>query len=62
MAGVSAYSVNEEGFINSVRICDYSSSTDIDWSQTPISKEEAQKINYVDVFPAGCGYKAQEEY
>jgi len=63
MSGCSAYTRNDEGYLCSVRISDYAGHEgEIDWSKASVSKEEAYSINVVDVFPAGCGMKPQEEY
>lgn len=63
MSGCSAYTRNEDGYLCSVRICDYAGHEgEIDWIQTPVSKEEAYSINLVDEFHGGCGMKPQEEY
>ena len=56
MSGISAYSRGKDGLLCSIRICDYAGfERTIDWSRTPISKEEAYAINRVHVFPAGVG-------
>ena len=56
MSGISAYSRGEDGRLCSIRICDYAGfERTIDWSKTPISREEACAINRVRVFPAGVG-------
>ncbi len=63
MSGVSAYERDDEGRLCSVRICDYAGHEgEIDWDSLPLTKEEAQKINFVEEFPAGCGRKPQIEY
>ena len=63
MSGVSAYMRNDEGYLCSVRISDYAGhESEIDWSKTPVSREEARSINFVDEFQGGCGMKPQEEY
>lgn len=60
MSSVSAYTKNDDGYLCSVRICDFPGhETEIDWTKTPIGKEEAHKINYVEEFPEGCGLKPQ---
>lgn len=60
MSGCSAYTRNDEGYLCSVRICDYAGhEAEIDWHQTPVSREEAYSYNLVDEFPAGCGMKEQ---
>ena len=56
MSGISAYTRGKDGRLCSIRICDYAGfERTIDWSKTPISKEEAYAINRVHVFPAGVG-------
>ena len=56
MSGISAYSRGKDGRLCSIRICDYAGfERTIDWSKTPISREEAYAINRVHVFPAGVG-------
>ena len=56
MSGISAYSRGRDGRLCSIRICDYAGfERTIDWSKTPISREEAYAINRVHVFPAGVG-------
>ena len=56
MSGISAYSRGKDGRLCSIRICDYAGfERTIDWSRTPISREEAFAINRVHVFPSfGC--------
>ena len=62
MSACSAYTRNDEGYLCSVRICDYAwHEGEIDWTKTPVSKEEACSINVIDEFPAGCGMKPQIE-
>lgn len=56
MSGISAYTRGEDGLLCSIRICDYAGfEKTIDWTKTPISKEEAFSINRVHTFPAGVG-------
>ena len=56
MSGISAYSRGKDGRLCSIRICDYAGfERTIDWSRTPISREEAYAINRVREFPAGVG-------
>lgn len=63
MSGCSAYTRNDEGYLCSVRISDYAGHEgEIDWTKTPVSREEAYSINLVDAFQGGCGMKPQEEY
>lgn len=62
MSAISAYTRNDDGYLCSVRICDYAGHEgEIDWTKTPVSKEEACSINLVDEFPKGCGMKPQLE-
>lgn len=62
MSAVSAYTRNEDGYLCYVRICDYAGhEAEIDWTQTPVSKEEAYAIHLIDEFPKGCGMKEQIE-
>ena len=62
MSGCSAYMRNDEGYLCSVRISDYAGHEgEIDWTKTPVSKEEAYSINLIDEFPKGCGMKPQLE-
>jgi len=62
MSGVSAYERDDEGRLCSVRICDYAGHEgEINWDALPITKEEAQAVNFVEAFPAGCGRKPQVE-
>lgn len=56
MSGISAYTRGSDGRLCSIRICDYAGfERTIDWSKTPISREEAFAINRVSTFPAGVG-------
>lgn len=60
MSGIAAYERGEDGLLCAIRISDYAfGEKDIDWSKTPISKEEALKINRVKEFPEGVGLKPQ---
>ena len=62
MSGVSSYMRGEDGRLISIRISDYAGMEKyIDWDKAGITKEEAEKINAVKEFPAGVGYKGQEE-
>ena len=56
--GISSYERGKDGRLCSIRICDYAGYENrIDWSKTPVSKEEAMKINFVEEFPdTGRGY------
>ncbi len=61
MSGISAYSRGADGLLCSIRICDYAGfERTIDWSKTPISREEAFSINRVHTFPAGTGRNPQK--
>jgi len=63
IAGISAYERGDSGKLCGIRISDYAGyESTIDWTKTPVTKEEAQAINYVDVFPAGVGRNAQSEF
>ena len=45
--GISFYERAEDGLLKSFRIIDYANTESrIDWSQSPITKEEAEKLNY----------------
>ena len=56
MSAISAYSRGKDGRLCSIRICDYAGfERTIDWTKTPISREEAYSINRVNTFPAGVG-------
>jgi hypothetical protein len=62
MSGISAYTRGKDGLLCSIRICDYAGfERTIDWSKTPISREEAFAINRVHVFPAGVGNDCSHE-
>jgi len=56
MSGISAYTRGRDGLLCSIRICDYAGfERTIDWTRTPISREEAFSINRVHTFPDGVG-------
>lgn len=58
MSGVAAYERGDDGLLCAIRISDYAGyERTIDWSQLPIAKEDAQKINLVESFPTGVGEK-----
>ncbi len=60
LSGISAYERGEDGLLCAIRICDYAGlEKTIDWTRTPITKEEAMQINFVDAFPAGVGRNPQ---
>lgn len=60
MSGCSAYERGEDGKLCAIRICDYAGyERTIDWSKLPVTKSEAQKVNFVETFPAGVGEKPQ---
>lgn len=47
-SGVAVYERNEEGKLGGIRICDYAHCEHlIDWTKEKITKEEAEKINYL---------------
>ena len=58
MSGIAAYERGPDGLLCAIRISDYAGyERTIDWSQLPVSKEEAQKVNFLESFPAGVGEK-----
>ena len=58
MSGVAAYERGDDGLLCAIRISDYAGyERTIDWSQLGDTKEDAQKINFVEQFPAGVGEK-----
>lgn len=58
MSGIAAYERGDDGLLCSIRICDYAGlERTIDWTKTPLTKEEAQRINFVEEFPQGVGLK-----
>lgn len=60
LSGISAYERGEDGLLCAIRISDYAGyEKTIDWSKTPVSKEEAMQYNYIKEFPAGVGRKEQ---
>jgi hypothetical protein len=60
MSGIAAYERGPDGLLCAIRISDYAGyERTIDWSQLPVSKEEAQKVNFVESFPAGVGEKGR---
>jgi len=60
LSGIAAYQRGEDGLLCSIRISDYAGyENQIDWTKTPLSKEEAYSINAVETFPAGVGRKPQ---
>lgn len=49
MSGIAAYERGEDGLLCSVRISDYAGlEGTIDWSKLPITKEQAEKVNFVE--------------
>ena len=59
MSGIAAYERGEDGLLKSIRICDYAGyEQTIDWTKLPYTREEAQAVNFVDVFPSNVGEKA----
>lgn len=62
MSGIAAYERGEDGLLCAIRISDYAGyERTIDWSKLPLSIEEAQKVNFVETFPAGVGEKPQTD-
>ncbi len=60
LSGISAYERGENGRLCAIRISDYAGyEKTIDWTKTPVSKEEAMSINLVKEFPAGVGRNPQ---
>lgn len=60
LSGISAYERGADGLLCAIRICDYAGlEKTIDWTKTPISREEAMQWNLVDTFPAGVGRNPQ---
>jgi hypothetical protein len=60
LSGISAYERGEDGLLCAIRISDYAGyERTIDWSKTPISKEEAMQINFIKEFRPGVGRKPQ---
>jgi hypothetical protein len=60
LSGISAYERGEDGLLCSIRISDYAGyERTIDWSKTPVSKEEAFQYNFIKAFPAGVGRNEQ---
>ena len=54
LSGISAYERGEDGLLCAIRICDYANyERTIDWTKTPVSKEEAMQMNFVKEFPEG---------
>ncbi len=46
MSGIAAYERGSDGLLCSVRILDYAwKEKEIDWSRTPVTKEEAERLN-----------------
>ena len=60
LSGIAAYERGEDGLLSAIRISDYAGyERTIDWTETPVSKEEAFQTNLVSRFPAGVGLKEQ---
>jgi hypothetical protein len=58
MSGIAAYERGDDGLLCAIRISDYAGyERTIDWSQLTVTKEDAQNVNFVEVFPAGVGEK-----
>ena len=59
MSGIAAYERNAEGLLCSIRISDYAGCEGtIDWAQLPLTREEAQRVNFVESFPTSVGNKS----
>ena len=57
LSGVAAYERGPDGRLCAIRISDYAGfEQEIDWTKTPISKEEAFAINAVEEFPPHASY------
>ena len=51
MSGIAAYERGDDGLLCSIRISDYAGlERTIDWSQLPVSKEEAEQVNFVEEY------------
>lgn len=51
MSGIAAYERGDDGLLCSIRISDYAGLEDtIDWTKLPVTREEAQKVNFVEEF------------
>ncbi|MBO4406510.1 MAG: hypothetical protein J5849_02315 [Clostridia bacterium] len=60
LSGIAAYERGEDGLLTAIRISDYAGyENTIDWTKTPVTKEEAEAVNFVEEFPAGVGRKGQ---
>lgn len=58
MSGIAAYERNAEGLLCSIRISDYAGCEGtIDWSQLPLTLDEARHVNFVEAFPPSVGCK-----
>jgi hypothetical protein len=61
MSGIAAYERGDDGLLKAIRICDYAGcEPTIDWTKLQYTKEEAQAVNFVEVFPANVGEKASD--
>ena len=50
MSGIAAYERGDDGLLCSIRISDYAGlEGTIDWSELPVSREEAMRVNFVEV-------------
>ena len=60
LSGIAAYERGDDGLLCSIRISDYANlEKTVDWSTLPVTKQEAQAINFVEAFPPGVGRKPQ---
>ena len=51
MSGIAAYERGDDGLLCSIRISDYAGlEGTIDWSQLPVSREEAEQVNFVEEY------------
>lgn len=51
MSGIAAYERGEDGLLCSIRISDYAGMEGtIDWEQLPLTREEAQQVNFVEEY------------
>ena len=51
MSGIAAYERGDDGLLCSIRISDYAGlERTIDWSQLPVSREEAEQVNFVEEY------------
>jgi hypothetical protein len=51
MSGIAAYERGDDGLLCSIRISDYAGMEGtIDWTKLPVTKEEAEQVNFVEAF------------